>query len=211
MRSNGLRIGGSDIPTLLGINPFKDLYTLLLEKCKFKEVVFEDNDFTLYGKAIEPLIRDYLNSEMFKDNPIAPYDFWENELGFVSRTDGKNTNTIVEIKSTSVTHNTADEYMNYLCQLIFYIWRLSLRDGFTYRGVLAIYERPKDFRNQLPDKVVFDPSRLQVFEVNFDRYQDNVLVSIKTAIDNFDYYANRLNEDPFLTESELFGTNVVIE
>lgn len=206
MRSNITRIGGSDIPTLLGINPFKDLYTLLLEKCKFKDVDFEDNDFTEYGKLIEPLIRDYLNETMFKENPIEPYDFWENELGFVSRTDGKNTDTIVEIKSTSVVHTNPDEYMNYLCQLIFYIWRLSLRDNFTYRGILAIYKRPTDFRNQLPNKVVFDPKNLQVFEVNFDSYKDSLLVNIKTSIDNFDYYVTRLYEDPFLTEDELFNS-----
>ena len=80
MRVSGLRIGGSDIPTLLEINPFKDLYTLLLEKCKYKNVDFEDNDYTEYGKKIEPLIRDYLNSTIFKDNSVKPYDFCENKL-----------------------------------------------------------------------------------------------------------------------------------
>lgn len=212
MHNDGIRIGGSDIPTLLNINPFKDLYTLLLEKCKFKDVNFEDTEYTEYGKLIEPLIRDYLNEEVFKNNPIQPEDYWENALGFVSKVDGKNADTIVEIKSTSVVHNQVDDYMNYLCQLLFYIWRYSLRDGITYRGMLAVYYRPSDFRNQLKDgKVVFDKNNLQIFNIDFSVYENNVMASIKIAIDNFDYYVGRLMDDPFLKEDELFGLNSITE
>lgn len=212
MRTSNVRIGGSDIPTLLGINPFKDLYTLLLEKCKYKNINFEDNDFTEYGKKIEPLIRNYLNETIFKSEPVSPDDLWENELGFVSRTDGKNSSTIVEIKSTSVVHDFVDDYMNYLCQLIYYIWRYSLRDNFVYKGFLAIYKRPEDFRDELKNNnVKFDPKRLQVFEVDFNCYSQGLLVDIKTSIDNFDYYISKLYNDPFLTKEELFDTNSVIE
>lgn len=208
---NSIRIGGSDIPTLLGINPFKDLYTLLLEKCKFKEVNFEDTEYTEYGKIIEPLIRDYLNQEVFKDDPITTEDYWENEAGFVSKVDGKNSSTIVEIKSTSVVHNNVNDYMNYLCQLLFYIWRYDLRDNCSYKGKLVVYNRPKDFREQLKNKnVVFNKDLLQIFDIDFSAYS-MVLENIKVAINNFDYYVDCLMKNPFLKESELFGSISTIE
>lgn len=206
MNNRSVRIGGSDIPTLLGINPFKDLYTLLLEKCKLKEVIFEDSDYMEYGKQIEPLIRDYLNESTFNNDPLSPQDLWENDLGFVSRTDGKNSSTIVEIKSTSVIHGTVEDYMNYLVQLLFYIWRHYIKEGKIYQGYLVVYHRPDNFREQLKNNhVVFEKERLQLFPVNFNSF-DYVLRDIKTAIDNFDYYVSELDNDPFLTEFELFGT-----
>lgn len=203
---NNTRIGGSDIPTLLGINPFKDLYTLLLEKCKLKEVIFEDSDYMEYGKQIEPLIRNYLNETIFSSDVLSPQDLWENDLGFVSRTDGKNSSVIVEIKSTSVIHIHAREYMNYLVQLLFYIWRFYVKEGKVYQGYLVVYHRPDDFREQLKNNnVIFDENRLQLFPIVFEDYSD-VLKNIKVAIDNFDYYVGELNKDPFLKEFELFGT-----
>ena len=53
-------IGGSDVPVILGISPFKSRFDLLLEKAGYKEEDVKCNAFTLYGQIMEPKIRDYI-------------------------------------------------------------------------------------------------------------------------------------------------------
>ena len=54
-------LGGSDIPVIMEISPFKSRYDLLLEKAGFKENNFTGNVFTDYGNKMEGKIRDWLN------------------------------------------------------------------------------------------------------------------------------------------------------
>ena len=48
-----LYIGGSDVPIILGISPFKTRYELLLEKAQIEESMFEGNAYTEYGNVME--------------------------------------------------------------------------------------------------------------------------------------------------------------
>ena len=43
-------IGGSDIPIIMGISPFKSRFDLLLEKAGYLENDFKGNEYTEYGK-----------------------------------------------------------------------------------------------------------------------------------------------------------------
>ena len=54
-------IGGSDIPIIMGISPFKTRFDLLLEKAGLKENDFTGNEYTEYGNVMESKIRDYVN------------------------------------------------------------------------------------------------------------------------------------------------------
>lgn len=54
-------VGGSDIPTIMNINPFKKRFDLLLEKAELLENEFEGNIYTEYGNVLEPKIREYIN------------------------------------------------------------------------------------------------------------------------------------------------------
>src|SRR5574344_2141168 len=57
-------IGGSDIPALMGINPFKTRWSLLLEKAEIIPINTNfENEYTSYGNEMESKIRDYLNFE----------------------------------------------------------------------------------------------------------------------------------------------------
>ncbi|WP_054637162.1 YqaJ viral recombinase family protein [Thalassobacillus sp. C254] len=56
-----LYVGGSDVPTLLGINKYKTPYELALEKVGLKKSDFKGNEYTQYGNVMEPQIRDYIN------------------------------------------------------------------------------------------------------------------------------------------------------
>ena len=49
-------IGGSDIPIIMGISPFKSRFDLLLEKAGLKENDFTGNEYTEYGNKLEILL-----------------------------------------------------------------------------------------------------------------------------------------------------------
>ena len=55
-------IGGSDIPVIMNLSPFKSRYDLLLEKAGFKEDEFKGNIYTEYGNTLEPIIREWINT-----------------------------------------------------------------------------------------------------------------------------------------------------
>ena len=60
-------IGGSDIPVIMNISPYKSRFDLLLEKAGYKTDMFEGNIYTEYGNQLEPAIRDYINMSFSKD------------------------------------------------------------------------------------------------------------------------------------------------
>ena len=186
-----IRIGGSDIPTLLGINPFKTYYDLLLEKSGYQDCPFEANEYTKFGIDIEPKIRNFVNETYYKEDIFKVDDKWENDKGFVSKVDGKNSNKILEIKSTSKVEQELSGYRSYLVQLLFYMWRYDIDEG-----VLAVYARPADF------DTTFCSGNLQIFSVVAGDYQSEY-EEISKAIMKFWVNIKQLESNPFLLESEL--------
>lgn len=55
-------IGGSDIPIIMELSPFKSRFDLLLEKAGYKHNDFKGNVFTEYGNTMESKIRDHVNN-----------------------------------------------------------------------------------------------------------------------------------------------------
>lgn len=186
-------IGGSDIPIIMGISPFKTRYQLLLEKAGIAESEFTGNIYTKYGDDIEPLIRDYINEKYKTD--FAPAKKVKGDLR--GHTDGKNKDTILEIKSTSQIHETVDEYIIYLVQLLFYMNVYELK-----KGKLAVYERPEDF------SLEFDADRLQEFDIKAADYKE-LTESIFDEIDRFRVDLQRLKENPLLCEQDFQPKEVV--
>ena len=186
-------IGGSDIPIIMGISPFKTRYQLLLEKAGLAESEFTGNRYTQYGDDIEPLIRDYIN-EKYKTN-FAPAKKVIGDLR--GHTDGVNKDTVLEIKSTSQIHDTVDEYIIYLVQLLFYLNVYGLK-----KGKLAVYERPEDF------SLEFDADRLQEFDIKASDYKE-LTESIFDEIDRFRADLQRLKENPLLCEQDFQPKEVI--
>lgn len=186
-------IGGSDIPVIMGISPFKTRYQLLLEKAGLVENEFTGNRFTQYGDDIEPLIRDYINEKYKTD--FAPAKKINGDLR--GHTDGVNKDTVLEIKSTSQIHETVDEYIIYLVQLLFYMNVYGLK-----KGKLAVYERPEDFN------LNFDANWLQEFDIKASDYKE-LTESIFDEIDRFRADLQRLKENPLLCEQDFQPKEVV--
>lgn len=190
-------IGGSDIPIIMGISPFKTRWQLLLEKAQLAEDTFEGNAYTEYGNTMEGVIRDYIN-KTYKKNFVEGKHIIEGDpIGIRCHTDGETKDTILEIKTTSEIHETVDEYPVYLCQLLFYMINTNRK-----KGMLAVYFRPDDFSTE------FDPNRLQVFRIKDADYTEHgaeILFYVNKFVDDL----KRIIENPLLEEEDFLPPAVV--
>ena len=181
-----LYIGGSDVPIIMGLSPFKTYYQLLKEKAGIEQPEKIDNAYIDYGNVMEGKIRDYINS-------LTSSQFVEDKLikgDIRCHVDGYDGKQIIEIKTTSRTHKKVRTYKYYIVQLLFYMMNYDVKDG-----MLLVYERPKDFDEE------FDENRLQKFDINILDYQDWV-EEIKEAIEKFRIDKKRLEENVLLGEDD---------
>ena len=188
-----LYLGGSDIPIIMGISPFKSRFDLLLEKAGYKDNDFKGNEYTQFGNVIEPKIRNYIN-ESEKDKFIENKTI-DGDLRYHS--DGINKTTVLEIKSTSQIHENINDYKIYLVQLL-----LGMQMNNKKKGKLAVYERPKDFNAE------FDKERLTVYDINIKDYKE-LLEDINFAIEQFRIDLKKVKENPFITEEDLQPKEVI--
>ena len=185
-------IGGSDIPVIMGISPFKTRYELLLEKAGLKEDTFEGNQFTEYGNMMEEKIRSYINEKY--DTAFVEGKHIEGDIR--CHTDGENKDYILEIKTTSEIYENVDDYKTYLVQLLFYMYHTK-----RHLGMLAVYERPEDFNEE------FDKERLHIYSVKIEDYEE-LIYKINNAVDQFRIDLQKLKENPFLTEEDLLPVDL---
>ena len=77
-QQNDCKLGGSDIATILGINPYKSKFTLWLEMTGQKEKDKVDNPAVEWGNILEPVIREKFKREtgfkVFKNNFVLAHD-----------------------------------------------------------------------------------------------------------------------------------------
>ena len=195
-------IGGSDIPVIMNLSPFKSRFDLLLEKAGYKEDTFEGNVYTEYGNKLEPKIRDFINevTKVAKDPFVEGKHVREAEadeiIGVRIHTDGENDACILEIKTTSQIYEDVDDYKIYLVQLLFYM----VNTGKPY-GVLAVYNRPEDLSEE------FDSKRLQIFDICINDYEE-LCSEIGEACEKFIEDLQKVKDNPFITEEELLPTEI---
>lgn len=196
-------IGGSDIPVIMEISPFKSRYDLLLEKAGLKEDSFGGNIYTEYGNVMEPKIRAYINNTIkqtsiveFKEGKHIREAKGDDPIGIRCHTDGETKDMILEIKTTSQIYETLDEYKVYLVQLLFYMMETKKETG-----ILAVYERPEDLSED------FNPERLHRYTVDINKYKD-LVEDIKRSIERFKEDLLKLKENPFISEEELLPADI---
>lgn len=195
-------LGGSDIAIIMGISPFKSRFDLLLEKAELKENDFVGNEYTEYGNAIEPLIRNYINESGLYKKPFREDKIIVDDCRY--HDDGFNGEVVLEIKSTSQIKEKLEDYKLYLVQNIFGI---MLRK--KNKGLLAVYDRPDNFREQLASgKIEFDPNRLQLFPYTIDNFKE-WQEDINFAIDQFRIDLEKVKANPLITEEDLQPKEVI--
>lgn len=186
-------IGGSDVPIIMGISPFKTRYQLLLEKTGLAESDFTGNKYTYYGQDLEPQIRDYINHDRkkrFEPNRVIVGDLR-------AHTDGFNGECVLEIKTTSHIYDDVNDYKIYLVQLLLYMQMNEVT-----KGKLAVYARPADFDSE------FDADRLTVYDINMSDYTE-LMEEINSELDQFRADLKRLEENPLLTEQDFLPNEIV--
>ena len=188
-------IGGSDIPIIMGISPFKKRFDLLLEKAGLKENDFTGNEYTEYGNILEPKIRDFINEKYSKN--FVEYKKINGDIR--CHLDGYDEDMeigVLEIKTTSQIHDNLDDYKVYLVQTLFYMQETNKN-----KGMLAVYHRPDDFNEN------FDKTRLSVYGIDINDYKD-LLEQINKAVDKFRIDLAKVKENPLITEEELLPVDL---
>lgn len=192
-------LGGSDIPVIMNLSPFKSRYDLLLEKAGYKADEFEGNVYTEYGNTLEPIIRDWINTNNphpFKEGKHVREAEPDELIGVRIHTDGENDDAILEIKTTSQVYESVYDYKLYLVQLLYYM----VLTGKPY-GLLAVYERPEDL------SVEFNSNRLHIFKVCLDEEQ-GLVDEINRAIELFLTDLAKVKANPLITEQELLPAEI---
>ena len=185
-------IGGSDIPIIMNLSPFKKRFDLLLEKAGLKEDDFTGNEYTEYGNVLEPKIREYINTTY--DKEFVEGKHYNGDIRI--HTDGEDKDCILEIKTTSQIHENVDDYKVYLVQLLFYMQETNKN-----KGMLAVYERPSNFDEN------FDKDRLKVYGIDINDYKD-LLEQINKAVNQFRIDLAKVKENPLLSEEDLLPVDL---
>lgn len=186
-------LGGSDIPIILGISPFKTRWELLQEKAELKENTFAGTKYTAYGDTLEPKIRDYINAQY--NTNFAPDQIIVDDLR--GNCDGFNGECILEVKTTSHIYETVEEYKLYLVQLLFYMQLYKVE-----KGILAVYSRPSDLDTKFSEEL------LQIYEININEYK-TLLENINAEIGKFRADLEQLKNNPLLTEQDFQPTELI--
>lgn len=180
-------VGGSDVPAILGISKYKTQFQLAKEKTGIEPSDFKGNEYTAYGNALEPQIREYINA--INETNFQPAKKTDVERGIRSNTDGYDAENqlILEIK----THGKTPDIKSYEAQMQLYMYQFDVQYGW-----LALYERPENFDAE------FDADRLQIKVVHRD---DQYVQHILDAIETFWIRCEYLKEKPDMTEQEFMS------
>ena len=205
-------LGGSDLPALFNVSPFKDCFKLAREKAGVIPATFKGNEYTRYGQLLEPQIRDYINSiyELkFKENTNI-----NEELGLRSNCDGldKEAGLLLEIKTNAGDKTTYEDVYDYILQMQMYMFQFNVEKGY-----LVQYKRPENFWSGLNYETQhtddyfnqeFDPERISVMEIKRD---DKLIQQILSKAEKFWSDVERLKENPNMTEEEFYFNDKLVE
>lgn len=164
-------IGGSDLPTILGLNVKYGTrpIDLALDKAGIVPNPFKGNQFTRYGQVMEPIIRDYINSTVganYLEDTIV-----DEARGYRGNTDGIDKDAEIPILEVKTFGEELDvEYYTPQCQ--FYM------ETFNQPACRLVgYKRPTDFykgveydleNDDIYFNFDFDPNNLKEVEIKRD-------------------------------------------
>ena len=182
-------IGGSDVPTLLGINKYKKPFELAQEKAGIVQRPFISNPYIQFGNLLEPDIREYINLMNGLDFVVETYVNEEKRIR--SNVDGidKENNILLEIK----THGVRPTIKVYEAQMQLYMDQI----GCDY-GWLAMYQRPKDMNTD------FNKDYLSIREIERD---ETLIGTIHEEIERFWRKLAIMKEFPQMTKEEWEALN----
>lgn len=181
--------GGSDIPTILGINKYKTQFELAKEKTGLVEREFVSNEFVKFGNILEPHIRDYINA--MNGTSFIEETYIDEVKKIRSNVDGidKEENILLEIK----THGANPTLKVYEVQMQLYMYQSGAEVGW-----LALYQRPKNFDTE------FDADNLKIKVIERD---EELIAKILDSVKLFWSRCELLKANPNIDEQEYLTTD----
>lgn len=195
-------VGGSDLPTILGLNAKygTSIFEFAKEKAGIIPNTFKGNQFTKYGQKMEPVIRDYINSK-YQVNYVEDTVIDE-KRHYRGNTDGIDRLADIPILEVKTFGNELDvDYYSAQCQ--FYMETFN-----QPRCLLVGYKRPEDFYTGVDYDLENDDSyfNLEFDEKNIVEYEiqrdsqswekiEERIIAFKKAVD-------KLRKNPNMTEKE---------
>jgi putative phage-type endonuclease len=155
-------IGGSDVATILGLNPYKTAFTLWLEKTGQIEPAKVENEYVEWGNILEPVIREKFAKEtgftVFENHYVLQHD--EHDF-MVANIDGEvidpeyKESGILEIKTAS--ERMKSDWIDgppdhYMLQIQHYLGVLDYK--YAYVAVLIGGNHFKYFKIERDDYVI---------------------------------------------------------
>lgn len=206
-------VGGSDLPTILGLNAKygTSIFEFAKEKAGIIPNSFKGNEYTKYGQKMEPVIRDYINS-IYQVNYLEDTVI-DTKRGYRGNTDGIDRGADIPILEIKTFGEELDvDYYTAQCQ--FYM------ETFSQDACLLVgYKRPDDFYTGVDYQLENDDS---YFNLEFDEnrivthiiYRDpSVWVKIEERIIAFKKAVEKLRKNNNMTEAEFnkifYGTDIV--
>ncbi len=205
-KNRHLYTGGSDLPSILGLNYKYDKspYDYAREKAGIIPNTFKGNEFTRYGQIMEPTIRDYINAE-YGANYIEDTIILEDKM-YRGNTDGIDKNVdpaILEIKTFGKSGLNVEYYK---AQVHFYMYTFGCDSA-----LLVGYQRPDDFYTGIDIErengeeyfdTTFDSDNLVIERVDFDKtYWD----SVENTVVRFKQGVQALKDNNDLSEDDFNG------
>lgn len=206
-------VGGSDLPTILGLNAKygTSIFEFAKEKAGIIPNTFKGNQFTKYGQKLEPVIRDYINAKYgvkYLEDTIIDVN-----RGYRGNTDGIDRDADIPLLEVKTFGEELDvEYYTAQCQ--FY---METFDQPACR--LVGYKRPADFYTGVDYDLENDDN---YFNLEFDEnnlveyviYRDRELwKKIEERIQAFKNVVGMLKENENATEDDFnqlfYGTDLI--
>lgn len=137
-------IGGSEVATILGLNPYKSAFSLWLEKTGQVERPTVDNQYIEWGNILEPVIREKFAKETGLEVFTNPYVMAHDHFDFmVANIDGEVVENghkgVLEIKTASERYKRDWEDgppNHYMLQIQHYLAVMGEEYQFAYCAVL---------------------------------------------------------------------------
>lgn len=195
-------IGGSDVATILGLNPYKSIFTLWLEKTGQIEPPVLNNEYIEWGNILEPVIREKFAKETGFEVEENHWVMLHDQHDFmVANVDGEVTDPQFAGKKGVLEIKTAGERMrdqwedgppnHYMLQLQHYLAVLD----YSY-GYVAVLIGGNTFKYYLVERDDYVIDNIIQAEAEFmEMVENGVAPEISGHASDSDYLATAFPED----------------
>lgn len=204
------KITGTRFAAILGLNPWNSSFQAWCEITGVAKLPFQDNEYTIAGKTIEPKIIEYCKDYFNPDDPTrvqspeeyfgatynkVKYDFFAHTKRFggmwdaiILRADKKTPRALIEIKTTKRVEDWMEQPpVYYLLQLMLYAHLQNVNTVFLTASFLESmdYQKPELFVPTKENTIIM-PYNVSDFRLEIDGIPYSIVELVELASDWWD-------------------------